>query len=182
MNDANECFEINLARPSKDGAKDPVFSESFNPAFTYPFFGEAQQIIGYKEPSIQLSFRANDMKPSLLAQFEEAVELPDEVYSDNHLKVDLGTVFQEYLPACTSHALAIATYCSTDRNRCFRPIRSPICHLTHRPYIKGVEAARQNFANLHSPWQAIRDLGDKFYRRGCEAAVGECTDTHNAFH
>ncbi|KAJ4355791.1 histone acetyltransferase 1 [Didymosphaeria variabile] len=96
---ANECFELNLTRPSKDAAPEPIFSESFNPAWTYPFFGEEQEIIGHKEPSIQLSFRANDMKPSLQVGFEEKVELPDEVYSEKHLKVDLETVFEEYLPA-----------------------------------------------------------------------------------
>ena len=104
--DANECFEINLTRPSKDGAREPVFSESFNPVFTYQFFGEAQEIVGYKDPSIQLSFRANDMKPSLVCQFEEEIVMPDAVYSETHLKVDLGTVFKQYLPTCKPRPLA----------------------------------------------------------------------------
>ncbi|KAF2448343.1 acyl-CoA N-acyltransferase [Karstenula rhodostoma CBS 690.94] len=96
---ANECFELNLTRPSRDAAQEPVFSESFNPDFTHALFGNRQEIIGYKEPTIQLSFRANDMKPSLQAGFEEKVELREEVYSERHLKVDFKTMFKEYLPA-----------------------------------------------------------------------------------
>jgi histone acetyltransferase 1 len=105
---ANECFELNLTRPSKDGAPEPVFSEPFHPTWTYAFFGDEQDIVGYKEPTLQLSFRANDMKPSLRAGFEEKVELPDDVYSDKHVKVDFETVFQDYLPSCTCF-LAIAS-------------------------------------------------------------------------
>ncbi|KAL5405390.1 hypothetical protein PMIN03_008507 [Paraphaeosphaeria minitans] len=96
---ANECFELNLTRPSQDAAPEPAFSESFHPTHTYAFFGEDEEIIGYKEPYIKLTFRANDMKPSLKAGFEEKVELPEEVYTEKHLKVDFATVFEDYLPA-----------------------------------------------------------------------------------
>lgn len=115
ITNGDECFELNLTRPSKDAAPEPIFSESFNPAWTYAFFGEEQEIIGYKDPSIQLSFRANDMKPSLQAGFEEKVELPEHVYSEKHLKVDLETVFKEYLPACMFPQWAAAIHVHADK-------------------------------------------------------------------
>ena len=112
ITDGNECFEINLTRPSKDGDAEPVFSESFNPTRTYQFFGNKEEIIGYKDPTIQLSFRANDMRPSLKAGFEEKVELPEEVYTDDHLKFDFETSFKDFLPACAlylqSHTVLFA--------------------------------------------------------------------------
>ncbi|KAF1967751.1 acyl-CoA N-acyltransferase [Bimuria novae-zelandiae CBS 107.79] len=96
---ASECFEINLTRPSKDGVGDPVFNESFGPTHTYQFFGNREEIIGYKDPTIQLSFRANDMKPVLRRGFEEKVELPDEAYSEEYFKFDFEAPFKEYLPS-----------------------------------------------------------------------------------
>lgn len=101
ITNSNECFEINLTRPSS-GAGEPerIFSESFNPRFTYPIINEAESIVGYKDPRIELDFRANDMKPSLKIQFEAKLELkgvlPDEQ------QVDLENVFKDYFPACTS--------------------------------------------------------------------------------
>lgn len=105
ITDGAECFEINLTRPSKDGAPEPVFSESFNPTFTHQLFGEEQQILGYKDPTIQLNFRANDMRPSLQAGYEAMVELPEGTYSDQHRKVDFKNIFGEAFPAWTGTSI-----------------------------------------------------------------------------
>lgn len=45
-------------------AGNDVFDEPFNPAFTYPIFGEAEKIFGYKDLELNLRFRAHDLKPS----------------------------------------------------------------------------------------------------------------------
>ncbi|KAJ4298106.1 histone acetyltransferase 1 [Kalmusia sp. IMI 367209] len=99
ITNSNECFEINLTRPLKNApSPEPIFSESFNPTFTYAIFNEKESIIGYKEPSIQLDFRANDMKPSLKVGFEEKLEIPEGMLPEED-KVDLVTVFNGFLPA-----------------------------------------------------------------------------------
>lgn len=101
ITNSNECFEINLTRPLKQ-ADEPerVFAESFSPAFTYEIFKEAESIIGYKEPRIELDFRANDLRPSLKIQFEAKIELKG-VLPDEQL-TDLETALNNYFPPCTS--------------------------------------------------------------------------------
>lgn len=37
--------------------------ESFSPAYTYPIFGDAQEIFGYKDLKISLQYHARDMRP-----------------------------------------------------------------------------------------------------------------------
>lgn len=57
--DSNEALNLNLVRAGND-----VFDKPFNPAFTYPIFGEAEKIFGYKDLELNLRFRAHDLKPS----------------------------------------------------------------------------------------------------------------------
>ncbi|KAF2676685.1 histone acetyltransferase type B [Lentithecium fluviatile CBS 122367] len=95
---SNDAVEINLTRPLRDAAEpERVFSESFNPTFTYPIFGEAESIVGYKDPSIELLFRANDLKPSVQIQFEAKLELKGVLPEDQ--QVDWETNLKECLPA-----------------------------------------------------------------------------------
>ncbi|CAI6337376.1 unnamed protein product [Periconia digitata] len=95
---SNECFEINLTRPSKTPAdSDPIFAESFQPTFTYPIINEKEILVGYKEPRIELSFRANDLKPSLKVQFEEKIDLSTMLGEDDP-QVDLENVWKDFLP------------------------------------------------------------------------------------
>lgn len=103
---SNEAVEINLTRPLKDAAEpERIFSESFNPTFTYPIFGDAESIVGYKDPSIELLFRANDLKPAVQIQFEAKLELkgvlPEEQQVDweANLKECLPTITTEPAPA-----------------------------------------------------------------------------------
>ena len=62
MVDANEALAVKLLAPGASGLQ-PV--ASFHPNFTYSIFGEEEKIIGYKNPKIELRFRANDMRPNL---------------------------------------------------------------------------------------------------------------------
>ncbi|PVI06335.1 acyl-CoA N-acyltransferase [Periconia macrospinosa] len=95
---SNECFEINLIRPTSDPADcDPIFSESFQPTFTYPIINEKEILVGYKDPRIELNFRANDLKPSLKVQFEEKIDLST-ILGDDDPQVDLENVWKDFLP------------------------------------------------------------------------------------
>ncbi|OJD36130.1 histone acetyltransferase type b catalytic subunit [Diplodia corticola] len=66
--DSNEAFNLNLVRAASG---QDVFEEPFNPAFTYPIFGEEEKIFGYKDLELDLRFRAHDLKPSFSIQHGE---------------------------------------------------------------------------------------------------------------
>ena len=55
--------------------------------------------MGYKDPSIELSFRANDLKPALKVQFEEKIDLST-ILGDEDPQVDLENVWKDFLPEC----------------------------------------------------------------------------------
>jgi histone acetyltransferase 1 len=58
-----------------------------------------ESIIGYKDPSISLDFRANDLKPSIDISFKQKVDLASILPDKKQL--DPEAVFREYLPSCT---------------------------------------------------------------------------------
>jgi histone acetyltransferase 1 len=74
---SNDCFFINLYRTGSDGKPEVVFDEPFNPSFTYTVIDEQETITGYKDPQIELDFRANDLKPKLKIGYREKLELKD---------------------------------------------------------------------------------------------------------
>lgn len=98
MTSANESIHINFTRPSStpDTAQ-PILEEPFNPTFTYPIFGDEETIIGYKEPRIDLSFRANDLNPSLRIEHQGELPLEGLLPEDKIKKID--QVFNGILPA-----------------------------------------------------------------------------------
>ncbi|KAF2026925.1 histone acetyltransferase type B [Setomelanomma holmii] len=94
VTNSNECFFLNLYRPSKGQQR--VFDDSFNPSFTYTVIDENEAITGYKNPQIELDFRANDLKPKLKIQFDEKLELKD---IPDITQVDLSPeLFRKHLP------------------------------------------------------------------------------------
>lgn len=96
VTNSNECFHINLYRPGS-GEAERVFDDSFNPSFTYTVIDEQEAIAGYKNPSIELDFRANDLKPRLKIQYDEKLELKG--ISPDINQVDLTPeLFAEFLP------------------------------------------------------------------------------------
>jgi histone acetyltransferase 1 len=87
---------VNLYRPSSDPEPPRVFDDSFNPSFTYTVIDEQESITGYKNPQIELDFRANDLKPKLKIQFDERLELKD---IPDITQVDLSPeLFRKHLP------------------------------------------------------------------------------------
>ncbi|KAK8213923.1 acyl-CoA N-acyltransferase [Phyllosticta capitalensis] len=63
---SNEALNINLVRRDT-----PVFEEPFNPAFTYPIFGEDESIFGFSDLELNLDFAAHDLKPSLQIKYDK---------------------------------------------------------------------------------------------------------------
>lgn len=56
---SNDCFNISVVRG--DGSE----HAAFQPAFTYPIFGEEEAIFGYQDLSINLTFAAHNLRPKL---------------------------------------------------------------------------------------------------------------------
>lgn len=90
---ANEVTEINLFQVAPSGRISNVFEDAFNPTFSYPIFGDDEQIFGYKELSIKLNFRAYDMKPWLTTEFKEKFKPIGETEA-----MDIEKMLKEFLP------------------------------------------------------------------------------------
>lgn len=85
-----------MYRLGSDGEPQRVFDESFNPSFTYTVIDEQETITGYKNPQIELDFRAHDLKPKLKIQYDEKLELKD---IPDISQVDLSPeLFRKHLP------------------------------------------------------------------------------------
>ncbi|CUS09871.1 unnamed protein product [Tuber aestivum] len=86
--DANEAIELSLV--STTSGK-PI--ATFHPQFTYGVFGESENIFGYKDPNLQISFAANDMKCCLDISYEDKMEPQGSVQAE-----DLEAIITEFLP------------------------------------------------------------------------------------
>ncbi|KAK7519230.1 acyl-CoA N-acyltransferase [Phyllosticta citriasiana] len=84
---SNEALQINLVRRGK-----PVFEEPFNPAFTYPIFGEDETIFGYSDLELNLNFAAHDLKPSLQIKYDKKWVPMGETKA-----MDLEAILKEFL-------------------------------------------------------------------------------------
>ncbi|KAL2114141.1 hypothetical protein VUR80DRAFT_447 [Thermomyces stellatus] len=87
---ANEALQISLKRPSKDG---PKSYKSFHPRFTYPIFGDEEQIFGYKDLSIDLRYRANDMRPFVKIHYSKKFNAIGDTEP-----TDIEGILKEFLP------------------------------------------------------------------------------------
>jgi len=87
--DANEAVELSLI--STTSGK-PI--ATFHPQFTYGIFGDSENIFGYKDPNLQISFAANDMKCCLDISYEDMMEPQGSVQAE-----DLETIIGEFLPS-----------------------------------------------------------------------------------
>jgi histone acetyltransferase 1 len=89
---ATSSFNISLNRHGKN-----VFDEPFAPAYTYFIFDKTEDLIfGYKKPRVDISFRANDMKPSVHISYKQkiAIDLPGVGEF-----VELDKLLEQYFPA-----------------------------------------------------------------------------------
>ncbi|KAI0582133.1 Formyl-trans-N multi-domain protein [Pyrenophora tritici-repentis] len=106
VTNSNECFDINLYRSTNKNGPERLF-DAFHPSYTYTVIEENETIAGYKNPSIQLDFRANDMKPQLKISFDQQLDLKK--ISPDLNQIDLSPeLFREYLPETINEAAAPA--------------------------------------------------------------------------
>ncbi|KAL6704188.1 histone acetyltransferase 1 [Coniothyrium glycines] len=97
VTNSNECFFVNLYRSVGDDNEPERIFESFNPSFTYSVIDEHETIAGYKNPRIELDFRANDLTPKLKIQFDQQLDLKK--ISSELTQVDLSPeLFRQHLP------------------------------------------------------------------------------------
>ncbi|KAI5967396.1 HAT1 [Candida theae] len=66
---------------------------NFQPLFTYPIFGDAETIYGYKDLNIFLCFDHYTFKPFLNIKYKEKLDDPE--------LVDLKATMDKYVPECT---------------------------------------------------------------------------------
>jgi hypothetical protein len=88
--DANEAVEVSLVAPSTAGTQTLA---KFHPKFTYPIFGEQEQIFGYKKLRISLAYNANDMRPNLAVSYGEKFKAVGETEA-----TDIEAILHEFLP------------------------------------------------------------------------------------
>nr|ANS59908.1 putative B-type histone acetyltransferase HAT1 [Pestalotiopsis microspora] len=88
--DANEAFNISLVRSRESGLEK---IESFHPTFSYPIFGEQEQIFGYKGLKINLQFNASDVRPHLSVSSTKKFQTLGEAEA-----LDINSTLKEFLP------------------------------------------------------------------------------------
>ena len=66
--DANDAVHVTVIQP---GEKKPKTLSTFHPQFTYPIFGDDEQIFGYKGLIIRLRFAAHDLRPHVHISYDE---------------------------------------------------------------------------------------------------------------
>ncbi|KAK4230780.1 acyl-CoA N-acyltransferase [Podospora fimiseda] len=87
---SNEALQLSLVAPSNDGIKTLA---KFYPKFTYPIFGNAEEIFGYKNLQINLRYNATDMRPTLSITYSKKFTAVGETEA-----TDIEGILREYLP------------------------------------------------------------------------------------
>ncbi|KAK0669676.1 putative histone acetyltransferase type B catalytic subunit [Cercophora samala] len=85
---ANEAFVISLVAPGPNGKE-----SKFHPRFTYPIFGEEEEIFGYQDLQINLRYNATDMRPNLQVKFSKQFPAIEDAEP-----LDIKEVLSEFLP------------------------------------------------------------------------------------
>ncbi|KAF1937034.1 histone acetyltransferase type B [Clathrospora elynae] len=103
ITDSNECFHINLYRTTNDNEPVRILDDAFHPSYTYTLIASDEKIAGYKNPRIELDFRANDLKPKLKMSFDQAIDL--QKLDPELTQVDLTPeLFRQHLPESIDEA------------------------------------------------------------------------------
>ena len=90
MQSANDALEVSLVVPGVAGTK-PI--AKFHPQFTYPVFGDDEQIFGYRDLRINVAFNATDMRPNLNISYGKKFKTVGETEA-----VDIEGILREFLP------------------------------------------------------------------------------------
>jgi histone acetyltransferase 1 len=85
--DSNEALEVTLFGPV---ASNPL---PFHPDYTYPIFGDAETIYGYKGLAIKLEFAAWDMRGYLKVTWDQKIDSSMGIEAE-----DVVATIKDYLP------------------------------------------------------------------------------------
>ena len=77
--------------PSATGSK--TIGHSFHPRFTYPIFGDSEEIFGYQDLEINLQYNASDMRPNLSVSYSKKFPAVGETEA-----TDIDGILHEFLP------------------------------------------------------------------------------------
>ncbi|KAM7223876.1 Acyl-CoA N-acyltransferase [Rhypophila decipiens] len=88
---SNDALVLSLVSPSPTGGLKTI--TTFRPQFTYPIFGDEEQIFGYKDLRIQLRFHASDMRPNVQVTFKDQFQAIGETEP-----TDIDGIMKEFLP------------------------------------------------------------------------------------
>ena len=92
---ANDAISISLVQSS---SQDLTILHEFHPKFTYPIFGEAESIFGYKGLEIDLRFAAHNLAPNVAISYENRFKPVGSTVA-----LDIYKTLKEYLPASAFH-------------------------------------------------------------------------------
>ncbi|KAF3393866.1 Histone acetyltransferase type B catalytic subunit, partial [Penicillium rolfsii] len=88
--DANDALQITVMQP---GDAKPKTLSAFHPQFTYPIFGDEEQIFGYKGLIIRLRFAAHDLRPHVHISYDDRFKAVGDIAA-----TDLLGTLKEFLP------------------------------------------------------------------------------------
>lgn len=71
----------------------PKTLTGFHPAFTYPIFGEEEQIFGYKGLIVRLRFAAHNLRPHVHVSYDEKFSAVEDT-----APVDITKALKDFLP------------------------------------------------------------------------------------
>ncbi|KAI7968501.1 hypothetical protein EIK77_006520 [Talaromyces pinophilus] len=87
--DANDAVQLTLIKP---GEQKPTTAEIFHPQFTYPIFGDDEQIFGYKGLIIRLRFATHDLRTHVHISYDEKFKAVGDAAA-----VDLNKTLREWV-------------------------------------------------------------------------------------
>lgn len=88
--DANDAVQITMVQPDQEK---PKTLTGFHPAFTYPIFGEEEQIFGYKGLIVRLRFAAHNLRPHVHVSYDEKFSAVEDT-----APVDITKALKDFLP------------------------------------------------------------------------------------
>ncbi|OKL62189.1 Histone acetyltransferase type B catalytic subunit [Talaromyces atroroseus] len=87
--DANDAVQLTLVQP---GEQKPVTTDIFHPQFTYPIFGDDEQVFGYKGLIIRLRFATHDLRTHIHISYDEKFTAVGDAAA-----VDLNKILKEWV-------------------------------------------------------------------------------------
>ncbi|KAL8816538.1 MAG: hypothetical protein Q9191_008311 [Dirinaria sp. TL-2023a] len=87
---ANEAIHISVVQA---GDKAPRTLSTFRPQFTYPIFGDEEQIFGYQGLRIDLRFAAHDLRPNIEISYDKKFKAVGDTKA-----ADINGILKEWAP------------------------------------------------------------------------------------